>query len=216
MELDIKQALASGSAHAGGGPHQQLMEWATRTLDQIVLAHSHASGGQVGAGSQTMNDKAAQDTILLVNGILRRLTRWLTDQFVRQLVIRNFGAKASPFVPELVAQVAQQPDYLVASQVLVNVRKAGLRVDPEEASKSVGFSVVEEGDAYVGNEDAQQAGAPGAADPPAGAEDTQGAADGESEGGTDPELDGLVAKLPPEKRRALARRLAKAPLREAA
>ncbi len=156
IDLKLLQGIVAGRTSAGGA-HQQLLEFVYRTLDQILLAHSHASGEQVGAGGKTAGAKASEDTIRMVNSLLRRLARWNTEQLIYPMVVRAVGPiLASVVTPSVTAKCTQTPDYREESQTVANLVKAGQKLPPAEVATRTGYSVVQDGEPWVGEDTVAQ------------------------------------------------------------
>lgn len=140
LELKFDGGARSGAA-SHGTIYSEALEFCIRLFDQILLGHSHSSGTQVGTGSKTSSDKAAQDFMRIMHSRVGRVGRFMRRQLAHQMVARAFGPEvAALHTPTIEISIVQDLDYKSQSEMYLNMFDAGIEFDHAEARSKLGCS----------------------------------------------------------------------------
>lgn len=127
--------------------HERLEEFCLRAFDAGLLGHSQATGARENAGAKT-SDRVAEDVgERRTAQQLRNAAADLQEQWVRRMVIRNYGDKVgAKHTPVLSLRPSERLDREAEGRIAVLAVNAGAELPEAEFLKRIGYRQVRPGE----------------------------------------------------------------------
>ncbi|MDP2317538.1 MAG: DUF935 family protein [Pseudomonadota bacterium] len=136
IELDFMNAMSGAQTDS----LERAQDFCIRSFASALLGHEQASGARQGAGAQTSDVFAARVNEELVSQQLRRASVDLMAQWVRPMVVRNFGEKvAIKHTSHLHLRSTEKVDREAEARIANLAVNAGARIPQSEFLKKIGY-----------------------------------------------------------------------------